>query len=364
MSKPDESELKSDYCAGLLSIQKVAIKHKIPKSTLVDMARKNQWNRKNKPSKSSVQNENGRTVGRRVKKLSVAPEKVIPHSINNSFAEAEPQLFNPEEFGISEQQALFAESVVVGKTLTEAYRLAGYLAEGNSAHAAASRLFRNVKVSRAIRFLRDQRQRRLVAIEGEIIHQLVSIASADPNEISQLRRVNCRYCWGEDNRYQWRDVEEFNKAEAKALTDGKPEPDFGGVGFVDSSVPNPDCPKCGGEGTEAIFFTDTTMLDGPARWLFAGVKQTMNGLEVKMANQDAARRELLKYIQMGKAPVLPDQLSDAELDREAKRLRNEKLQAEIENIRTGKQDSNLVVVHNALQIPGAIQQTQEDGGDA
>lgn len=68
----DMEALKSDYCAGVLSIQKVADKHGVSKSTLIDWAKKYGWVRKKRgkknpskiPSKKSDQNSNGRTDGR------------------------------------------------------------------------------------------------------------------------------------------------------------------------------------------------------------------------------------------------------------------------------------------------------------
>lgn len=68
----DMEALKSDYCAGVLSIQKVADKHGVSKSTLIDWAKKYGWIRKKRskknpskiPSKKSDQNSNGRTDGR------------------------------------------------------------------------------------------------------------------------------------------------------------------------------------------------------------------------------------------------------------------------------------------------------------
>ncbi|EIZ2107413.1 terminase small subunit [Salmonella enterica] len=218
--------------------------------------------------------------------------------------------FNPDDFGISEQQALFAELVASGKNLIEAYRLAGYQGEGNAAYVTASQLLRNPKVYRAIRWLRDKRQRRLALTEDEIIHQLSAIASADPNEISQIRRVNCRYCWGHNHKYQWRDMDEYHGVLENDPEGGKPE--YGGIGFFESAVPNPECPRCGGEGIPDIHFADTTLIDGPARWLIAGVRQTMNGLEVKIASQEAARRELLRILERRQAskPTEPQMPGD------------------------------------------------------
>lgn len=85
MSRPDEISLKSDYCAGVLSIQKVAVKHNIAKSTLIDMAKKNQWVREKNPTKKSDQNENGRTDGRKKNTLKIQMKKIqeISHLITD-----------------------------------------------------------------------------------------------------------------------------------------------------------------------------------------------------------------------------------------------------------------------------------------
>ncbi|TNV23075.1 terminase small subunit [Buttiauxella sp. B2] len=225
------------------------------------------------------------------------PELPVKPTVN------EPNNFSsiPDELGLSERHRVFAEYIAEGKALVEAYRLAGYQGEGATAHSNASRMLRNARVSCAVRFLRDQRQRRLSLTENEIIHQLSSIASADPNQLVQYRRLNCRYCWGERHLYFWRDIEEFDKAAEKASEDGKHEPEYGGIGFVGTAYPNPECPKCNGEGEAQLFVADTTQLDGPARWLYAGIKQTQHGTEMRMANQEAARRDLLKLLEAKKS---------------------------------------------------------------
>ncbi|HGB5894191.1 TPA: terminase small subunit [Salmonella enterica subsp. enterica serovar Kottbus] len=299
MSRPDENALKSDYCAGVLSIKKVADKHGVCKSTLIDKAKKNQWVREKNPTKKSDQKANGRTDDWEEKRAKKADEKNPENFPPGNGHDDNRYTFNPDDFGISEQQGIFAELVAAGKNLVEAYRLAEYQGEGNAAYVNASRLLRNAKVYRAIRWLRDKRQRRLALTEDEIIHQLSAIASADPNEISQIRRMNCRYCRGHNHKYQWRDLDEYHGALENDPEGGKPE--YGGIGFFESAVPNPECPRCGGEGIPDIYFADTTMIDGPARWLIAGVRQTMNGLEVKIASQEAARRELLRILERNQA---------------------------------------------------------------
>ena len=262
--------------------------------------------------------------------------------------------FNPDEFGISDQQAKFAMLVAQGKKPTEAYRLAGYEGQGATANSNASRMLRNARVYRAISYFRNQYQKRYTADLDLLVSQLMAIVQADPNQLAQFRRVNCRYCWGENHLYQWRDIAEFDKAAAQASRDGKPEPEYGGLGFVDNAIPNPDCPKCCGEGTGQLYMADTTLLDGDARQLYAGAKLGKFGVEILLEDKAAARRELIKLIMATKgssAGGATDSRNDLEL--EGLRLRNEKLRTEIENLKKGVGgENNEIIIHNSLPMPG------------
>ncbi|EFB4184483.1 terminase small subunit [Escherichia coli] len=269
--------------------------------------------------------------------------------------DAEEISFCPDEFGISDQQAKFAMLVAQGKKPTEAYRLAGYEGKGATANSNASRMFRNARVYRAISYFRNQYQKRYTADLDLLVSQLMAIVQADPNQLAQFRRVNCRYCWGENHLYQWRDIEEFDKAAEKASKDGKPAPEYGGLGFVDNAIPNHDCPKCCGEGRGEIHIADTTLLDGDARLLYAGAKYGKFGVEILMEDKSAARRELLKYLTTVKKPLPENKEGSAnrDLDDEWKRLRNEKLRTEIENLKKGAGGANnQVIIHNSLPMPG------------
>lgn len=370
MSKPDWGSLQQQYIAahsrtGISPAdwcEENGLKYATARRYIKKPPKNAQKNLRNSAQKTA-QKDAAQSAQKRAKKtVEKNPEKIAPIVE----PEIQEEIFDPDEFGISEQQGVFAQHVAMGKKLIDAYRLAGYKSEGNAASAGASQLLRNIKVSRAIRWLRDKRQKRLALTEAEIIHQLSSIASMDPNELTQYRRVNCRYCWGEDHEYQWNDMDEYERACELAMKEEKSPPSFGGVGFIGSAVPNPDCPRCFGEGIGQQFFADSTMLDGPARWGYLGVEETMNGLKMKIASPEAARKELLAYLKAtkGKLPAAGGQpeggSTEDDYDREWKRLRNEKIQAEIERIRTGDKESNLIVVHNALQVPGAVQPTQED----
>lgn len=253
----------------------------------------------------------------------------------------------PEDFGLSDQQMIFAQHVVEGKTRVEAYRVAGYTGTGNAAYVTASQLLRNPKVSRYVHHLRNERQRRYAAELDDVIGQLTAIINADPNEIAQYRRVNCRYCWGVEHKYQWRDIAEQLAAERKAESDGAHPPDTsGGIGFVDNGDPNPECPRCNGEGVGEPFFADTRDLEGDARYLLQGVKLGKFGIEILTADKDSARKELARLILLRNTSE-----RQSLLDVERLELQNEKLRHEISALRDGDKD-NAIVVHNTLPIPG------------
>lgn len=376
MSNPDEKAIERDYCAGVLTLEEVAEKYSKTVKALRYLAAKNGWKRAKgvRASKGKSGAKKGQKTGAKSsedlpqkmpQKAALSTPKKNQKNTQKIEAEMQGETFNPDDFGLTGMEGEFAESVAGGAKLIDAYLKAGYSDNPKTAYAQASKMVRKHNISRAIRWLRDRRQRRLALTEQEIIHQLSSIASADPNRISQIRRVNCRYCWGDDHQYQWRDVDEYERACATALTESKPPPAFdGGIGFADSTIPNEDCPRCNGDGQMELFFAETSMLDGPERWLVTGVEETMSGLKVKMASPEAARKELLAYIKATRR-VIPGDIGQPATDKESLELRwlelrNEKLQVEIENIRKGKSDNNLVVVHNAMQIPEGSQNDQDD----
>jgi len=129
----------------------------------------------------------------------------------------------------------------------------------------------------------------------ELKHRTWLIATADPNELIEYKRINCRHCHGEGFGYQWKE-HEFEAAVAQAErpdSKGKTRdlPDIaGGFGFTVNLDPHPDCPHCDGNGEERIFPKDTRDLSEAAKALYKGVKMTKNGLEILMHDQDAARR--------------------------------------------------------------------------
>ncbi|MDD8588730.1 terminase small subunit, partial [Escherichia coli] len=136
-----------------------------------------------KTAQKSVQKKSAQTAQKRNGK-SQKKKSVSNMCLNEG--DAEEISFCPDEFGISDQQAKFAMLVAQGKKPTEAYRLAGYEGEGNTAWVAASRLYRNDKVFRAISYFRNQYQKRYTADLDLLVSQLMAIVQADPNQLAQF----------------------------------------------------------------------------------------------------------------------------------------------------------------------------------
>ncbi|HAT3846417.1 terminase small subunit [Serratia ureilytica] len=291
MSKPEESGLERDYCAGQLSLREMAKIYGISEAAIRKRAKKHGWVRSEKT---------GTQPGTQVRKKGTQKEKVRtkPKATEKTSENGEVELtVDPDEYGLTLQQAWFVHWCVVSKSRVEAYRLAGYEGTGNTAYVGASRLYRRDNVRRAIRDLQERTAKRYQADLDDLINQLVAITKADPNDLMQYRRVNCRYCWGEGHKYQWRDLGEQLKAEKKAEADNRPPPDLsGGIGFIENMDPNPDCPHCNGEGEGYVHIHDTRDHVGDARFYFTGVKETKFGIEIQTEDKKAARAMLIQLI--------------------------------------------------------------------
>lgn len=306
MANSEREAIRREYCAGLLSIRAIAKKYGKSHVTIMNWAEKDGWvygsdgGKNDGPltTKITTGKRGGKQPGKSKSATEKLPKLKAVTAVDVDDSDADEFGFNPREYGISEQQGIFVVEYLRTKDKYAAYKKAGYKCEGDTGKASARRMYRNVSVYKAIRAGIEARQKRYDAELDEIIHQWVSIAKADPNDLVQFRRVNCRYCWGEGHKYQWRDFDEQLKAEKKAEADSKPPPDLsGGIGFVSNDEPNPECPRCNGEGEGEVHVTDTTNLIGTdARWLYAGIKQTQHGIQVLTADQDAARRNLVQLL--------------------------------------------------------------------
>ena len=197
----------------------------------------------------------------------------------------------------------FVREYLVDLNATQAAIRAGY--SPKTAMQQGQRLLTRDDVQAAIQKEMTKRAKRTEITADAVLQRWWDIATADPNEIIHLRRVCCRHCYGTDHEYQWRDQKEYKQAVHRAKVsameqDKKPVIPFdaGGYGFDRRVRPSPDCPYCFGEGQQEVYAEDTRDLSSAAKLLYAGVKQTRDGFEIKMRDQDKAMENVAKHLGM------------------------------------------------------------------
>ena len=146
----------------------------------------------------------------------------------------------------------------------------------------------------------------------KVLERYWQIATADPNELTQMNIRSCRHCHGINHKFQWIDEDEFNdvlseaeRKQAQLRRMGTPEdelPDLpddeGGYGFDPRLDPHEDCPRCFGEGKNMLYIASTKRLSPQGQALFAGIKQTKAGVEVLMHDQKAALDQVARHLGM------------------------------------------------------------------
>jgi phage terminase small subunit len=178
---------------------------------------------------------------------------------------------------LNEKQKAFVREYLVDLCATKAAERAGYSKQ--TAYAQGSRLLKHDEIARQIESGMAKRANKTGVTAEKVLERLWQIAHADPGELSELRRVACRYCW------------DLDSAPGDDADDDEDEAEEEGHGD-----PNPDCKVCHGEGWERPFFKDTRHLSPEARALFAGVKRTKDGLEIKTKDQMRALELIGKHL--------------------------------------------------------------------
>lgn len=207
------------------------------------------------------------------------------------------------------RRALFVREYLKDLNGKQAAIRAGYSAE--HANERASKLLAEPEVKAAVDAALAERFAEVKAEATQVVRHLLEIVSADPNDLVEHRRGCCRHCWGLDFGYQrtpgeiardravhegemerkQREADQANKPFTPAAFD-----EAGGAGFDPRREPHEDCPECHGEGVEDVYIHDTRLVRGPARRLYAGVKRTKDGIEVKMRDQDKALELLGRHL--------------------------------------------------------------------
>ncbi|HAT1511899.1 TPA: terminase small subunit [Morganella morganii] len=290
MARPDWSELQkqflSDHAATGISPKEWCESQGLKYTTAkryIKTANKTANSQKKKCANEPVRNSD-------------IPDAQSSESYNAQNDECE---FSLRDYGLNDMQARFVTEYLIDLNRTAAYKRAGGKCEGNSAYTSASRMFRNVKVNRAIADALEARERRAEITQDAVLKMWWDIATADVRELTEYQRLCCRHCWGFGFNYQWRDSIEFEDAVIDATEKKRKAPnDRGGYGYDSTLDPNPDCPRCNGAGIGRPHFHDTRDLRGASRRLFAGIKEGKFGTEVITRNQDDALKMVAQHLGM------------------------------------------------------------------
>lgn len=199
------------------------------------------------------------------------------------------------------KQQRFVDEYLIDRNATQAAIRAGYSAK--TAEQMGYQLLQKTSVQEHISKGEAELAERNKITQDKVLNRLWEMATADPNELIRYVRVNCRYCWGVDHYYQWTKGE-YHNACYNALVNQKPKPDCdGGFDFDKTKAPNPDCPECKGEGKGYVTVADTTRVSAQAKMLYAGIKESQHGIEIKMNDQVAALIKAGQHIGMFKDRV-------------------------------------------------------------
>lgn len=233
------------------------------------------------------------------------------------------------------QKEKCAEELVEAKLSPKVKRFIAEYLKDNNATAAAERagysdpnygrqLLTNPNVAQAIAQQQKASIVRTLGSADEVLEQMWQLATFDANQISQHRRGCCRHCWGFGHQYQWRDAVEYEEKRLEALERKRREPvDVGGYGYNHTLDPNPECPRCNGEGVSRVVLQDSTKLEDAAALAYSGVKVGKAGIEITSISRERMFEAVAKRLG----------LADSENAQRMQQVDIERRQLEVDKIR-------------------------------
>lgn len=208
-----------------------------------------------------------------------------------------------EAGALNDKQRRFVDEYIIDLNATQAAIRAGYSAK--TAGSQSFDLLQKPEIQAYLQIRRNDLAQRTEITQEMVLQRWWQIATADPNELITYRRTCCRHCFGTDFHFQWVDEAEYNRAVQIEELDAKEHkreprlPDMvGGFGFDKVLRPHPKCPECHGEGHGHVFANDTRHVSDAGKALYAGVKLTKEGLEIKMRDQDGALANVARHLGM------------------------------------------------------------------
>ncbi|PAN87808.1 terminase small subunit [Enterobacter cloacae] len=224
-----------------------------------------------------------------------------------------------DDDGLTAQQRIFVAEYLKDNNATAAAARAGY-----SDPNYGRQLITNPNVAQAIAQQQKASIARTLGCADEVLAQMWQLATFDANQLSQYRRGACRYCWGFGHHYQWRDAVEFEEKRLEAVERDRREPeDSGGYGYDHNREPNPECPRCNGDGIGQPYFADTRKLSPDAALAYSGVKVGKSGVEITAISRERMYEAVMKRLG----------LADSEFAQRLQKIEIERRQLEVEKLR-------------------------------
>ncbi|MEH9302721.1 terminase small subunit [Klebsiella variicola] len=263
-----------------------------------------------------------------------------------------------DDNGLTDQQRLFVAEYLKDNNATQAAIRAGY--SKKTANEQGARLLAKVSIAQAIAQQQKASIVRTLGSADEVLEQMWRLATFDANQLSQYLRGGCRYCWGFGHQYQWRDAVEFDEAgeEAKAKKRAAPRDD-GGYGYNHTRDPNPECPRCNGEGIGRVVLQSTDKLEGTAALAYSGVKVGKTGIEITSISRERMFEAVAKRLG----------LADSEFTQRLHLIEIERRQLEVEKLRKElaadpEDDEPTPVAININVVDARVREEDGDSTDA
>lgn len=204
---------------------------------------------------------------------------------------------------------LFIEEYLIDLNAKQSAIRAGYTP--SDADNRGPILLHHPQIAPIIQARIEQRIEAIRMTRERVLDAFADIAEADANELSEHRRVCCRFCHGA--------YDQKTGARSKQLTpsewvrrrevwddrraDGKHEKkrDIGvfkeeAGDWYDKRMPiNPECNECFGDGIGEVVLKDTRTISRRARMSYQGVKEGKDGIEIKSMGRGEALGVLAKH---------------------------------------------------------------------
>ena len=262
------------------------------------------------------------TARRYIKKTAAQNTKIYPRKIARTAQKEKSADELGDDGGLTAQQRRFVAEYLKDGNATQAAIRAGY--SKKSAEQIGYQLLQKTSVAQAIAQQQKASILRTLGSADEVLEQMWQLATFDANQLSQYRRGACRYCWGFGHHYQWRDAVEFEEKRLEAVERDRREPeDSGGYGYDHNREPNPECPRCNGDGIGQPYFPDTRKLPAASRLAYSGVKVGKNGVEITAISRERMFEAVMKRLG----------LADSEFAQRLQQIEIERRQLEVEKLR-------------------------------